>query len=101
MSADLGIPEEAICPVCGEPMRVVRSGERARALGLQVPGGEITTIQCHDYYLTIEDEDVAQEMIKLLDAYHASREQETPQDSGVADDAPDVSRALQVSRRPL
>ena len=72
MLTDLQIPDEAICHICGKPMRVVRSEERARALGLRVPEGGITTIQCHDYYLTIEDEDVAQEIIKLLDAYHAA-----------------------------
>ncbi len=72
MSTDIKIPDEAICHIRGQPMNVVRSGERARALGLKVPGGDITTIQCHGYCLTIENEDVAQETIKLLDAYHAS-----------------------------
>ena len=78
MAIDWKIPDEAICHICGKPMKVMRYGDRARALGLNVPGGEITTIECHDYVLTIEDEDVAQDIIKLLDAYHASTESGEP-----------------------
>lgn len=73
MKNEIEIPPEAICRVCGEPMKVVRWADRARAAGLKVPGGEITTIECHDYVLTIDDEEVAQEVVKLLDSYHAAK----------------------------
>jgi hypothetical protein len=56
-------------------LKVVRWGDRARVLRLQVPGGEISTIECHDHCLTIEDEDVAPEIIGLLESpFDANKE---------------------------
>jgi hypothetical protein len=69
--ADLKIPPEAICDECAKPMRVIRHGARAAALGLKVPMGRFFTIECCGSQLRIEDEDVELKLVKLLDAFHA------------------------------
>jgi uncharacterized Zn finger protein (UPF0148 family) len=74
MSADLSdIPPEAFCRVCGEPMKVVRYEDEARAMGFKVPHRGIPSIECHDRQLVIEDDDVAQELMKRLETYHAAK----------------------------
>ena len=72
MATDFKIPDQALCPICGTPMRVIRYEDRARALGLTVPERGIPSIECHGYQLIIEDDEEAEEIMKLLEAYHAS-----------------------------
>jgi len=73
MSADLGsIPPEAICHICGQPMKVLHHEQRALALGFKIPAGGLFTIECHGFQLRIEEEEVEREVVKLLEAYHAT-----------------------------
>ena len=74
MSVELkDIPREALCHICGEPMRVLHHEQRAIALGFKVPEGGIFTIECHGFQLRIDDEEAEQEVVKLLEAYHATK----------------------------
>ena len=67
------IPPEAICHICGEPMKVLHHEHRARALGFKIPDGGIFTIECHGFQLRIDDEEAEREVVRLLEAYHASK----------------------------
>jgi hypothetical protein len=69
---------EAICHICGEPMKVLHHEHRALALGFKIPEGGIFTIECHGFQLRIEDEEAEREVVKLLEAYHSSKESEEP-----------------------
>ncbi len=75
MVTEFEIPTEAICHVCGKPMRVIHHEGRAAALGFKIPDGGIFTIECCGHQLRIDDEDVEREIVKLLESYHASVEQ--------------------------
>src|SRR4051794_18378208 len=91
MATDFPIPAEAICHVCGKPMRVIRSEGLAAAMGFKVPEGQIVTIECCDHQLRIEDEEVKSEVVSLLEASHA-RGQET-----VSDESKDYPRTANTS----
>jgi hypothetical protein len=79
MGTEVKIPDEALCPGCGKPMRVVRYEERARTLGLAVPERGIPSIECHGYQLILEDHEEAEELMKALEAHHASMEPGVPE----------------------
>ncbi len=63
------IPEAAICPKCGNPMQAVDLHLKAAKLGAHLPEGSYA-IGCCGFELTIENDDVAQQLINLLLAYH-------------------------------
>lgn len=63
------IPEMAICPRCGQPMKVVDLAPQAARLGVRVPEGSFV-IECCGTELTIDDDDLAIRVRDLLLAYH-------------------------------
>ena len=92
MTTILEIPPEAICHVCGKPMRVVHHEELAAALGFKIPEGEIVTIECCEYQIRIEDDDARSEVIRILESYHAGAA------NGVAGDG--ATQASEVANVP-
>lgn len=72
MKTNIRVPSEAICHVCGSPMKVIHHENRAASLGFKMSEGELWTIECCGYELRIEDDSVAREVKQILEAYHAS-----------------------------
>lgn len=69
MTSIIDIPECAICPRCGSPMKVVFLAPQAARLGLTIQAGAFV-IECCDRILTIDDEDSAKKTRDILLAYH-------------------------------
>jgi len=63
------IPECAMCPTCGLPMKVIDQFAKAEQLGFRVNPGDYV-IKCCGYDLTIEDDAASDKLRDLLLAYH-------------------------------
>jgi hypothetical protein len=70
------IPECAICPSCGQPMKVIDLFAKAAALGFRVNPGDYV-IKCCGHELTVEDEAAAEKLRDLLLAYQIQEEGES------------------------
>jgi len=64
------IPEEAICHVCGEPMKVIDLTAKAAELGMSVPEENSYVIECCNHELTIEDDEEFRQLRDMLLEYH-------------------------------
>lgn len=71
------VPELAICPKCGNPMKVVFLEPLATKLGFKVDEGAFS-IECCGGELTIDDNDLANRLKEVLLAYHQKNCGETP-----------------------
>jgi hypothetical protein len=63
------IPKLAICHICGEPMKLEDISILAKRLGYKVAEGSYV-LGCCDFELTVDDEGLANHLVKLLQAYH-------------------------------
>jgi hypothetical protein len=70
MAVDFKIPDELICRACGQPMKVVHHDVRAAALGVRLPEGDNSTIECCDQQIIIDDEEAELQAKQLLESYH-------------------------------
>lgn len=75
------IPDMAICPACGQPMKVIDLAKKAADLGIHVPEGGFT-IECCGGQLYMEDEEARIMLRDLLLAYHT--EHNPPDDQPVS-----------------
>jgi len=63
------VPEIAICPKCGTPMKVVFWEPLASRLGMKSREGA-SSIECCGGQLEIDDSDLANRLKEILLAYH-------------------------------
>jgi hypothetical protein len=64
------IPDEAICHICGQPMKVFDLSAEAERHGMRLPEANSYSIRCCDHELTVEDYGEFRRIRDLLAAYH-------------------------------
>jgi hypothetical protein len=69
------IPEFAICPKCGQPLKVIDLALQAARLGLRLPEGSFVFRCCGNGELTIDDDLARLRLRDLLLAYHESKQE--------------------------
>jgi hypothetical protein len=70
MTAREQLPDDAICHVCGSPMKVIDLAPLAKELGVHVPREHSYSIECCDFELTVDDDEEFRHLCELLREYH-------------------------------